>query len=98
MWLMDKYTLPLLNSILSIYEIIKLELLPPLDFPKLGQLKIKGFEPSQILPTFSKIKIKIKINKKLIKEIIKRGTFMSSLPPPPRRWGRSHPNTLLECK
>ena len=52
---MDKYTLPLLNSILSIYEIIKLELLPPLDFPKLGQLKIKGFEPSQILPTFLKI-------------------------------------------
>ena len=49
---MDKYTLPLLNSILSIYEIIKLELLPPLDFPKLGQLKIKGFEPSQILPKF----------------------------------------------
>ena len=79
MWLMDKYTLPLLNSILSIYEIIKLELLPPLDFPKLGQLKIKGFEPSQILPTF--LKIKIKINKKLIKEIIKRRTFMSSLPP-----------------
>ena len=79
MRLMDKYTLPLLNSILSIYEIIKLELLPPLDFPKLGQLKIKGFEPSQILPTF--LKNKKNNNKKLIKKIIKWRTFMSFLPP-----------------
>ena len=76
---MDKYTLPLLNSILSIYEIIKLELLPPLDFPKLGQLKIKGFELSQILPTF--LKIKIKINKKLIKKNNKKENF-HVFPPP----------------
>ena len=73
---MDKYTLPLLNSILSIYEIIKLELLPPLDFPKLGQLKIKGFELSQILPTFLKNK-----NKKLIKKNNKKENF-HVFPPP----------------
>ena len=82
MRLMDKYTLPLLNSILSIYEIIKLELLPPLDFPKLGQLKIKGFEPSQILPTFLKNKNKNK-NKKLIKKNNKKENFHVFPPPPP---------------